>query len=139
MSALDHIPNPEAEIARLRRIIVDREEEIERLTQKLQANQQLTFLPPRSWRLTETERLSLQTLCAVAVASRSRLFEATRATGRGWRKHDVDPKVVDVYICRLRRKLQPLGFEIHTAIGCGWSIDAEQRLQLVAMCNGADR
>lgn len=36
-------------------------------------------------------------------------------------------KIIDVYICRIRKKIKPLGLEIHTIWGEGYFIPREQR------------
>lgn len=45
-------------------------------------------------------------------------------------KEQAEPKIVDVFVCRMRRKLEPFGIEIHTRWGEGWFLPDTQRQQL---------
>lgn len=42
-------------------------------------------------------------------------------------------KIVDVFVCKLRRKLKPAGIEIATMWGTGYAIDAENRARAQAL------
>ncbi|QYJ00776.1 winged helix-turn-helix domain-containing protein [Thalassovita mediterranea] len=43
---------------------------------------------------------------------------------------DTEPKIVDVFICKARKKLAPFGVHIHTLWGTGYYLDAETRQAL---------
>lgn len=50
---------------------------------------------------------------------------------RDFGKDEAEPKIVDVFICKLRRKLLPHGIKIKTMWGQGYFIDAETKRRLV--------
>lgn len=41
-----------------------------------------------------------------------------------------DPKIADVYICKIRKKLEPYEIEIKTAWGTGWFMEPYHRFKL---------
>jgi hypothetical protein len=79
-----------------------------------------------------------------------RVIEAQRAsrTSRPDSTEETDPKMVDVVICNLRKKLKPYGLRIETLWGHGYYIDAagrkaalslvEQEVQVRNDANAAD-
>jgi hypothetical protein len=64
-----------------------------------------------------------------------RVIEAQRAsrTSRPDSTEETDPKMVDVVICNLRKKLKPYGLTIQTLWGHGYYIDAEGRKSALAL------
>jgi hypothetical protein len=64
-----------------------------------------------------------------------RVIEAQRAsrTSRPDSTEETDPKMVDVVICNLRKKLKPYGLTIQTLWGHGYYIDAEGRKAALAL------
>lgn len=64
-----------------------------------------------------------------------RVIEAQRAsrTSRPDSTEETDPKMVDVVICNLRKKLKPYGLTIQTLWGHGYFIDAEGRKAALAL------
>lgn len=50
-------------------------------------------------------------------------------------KVETEPKIVDVVICKLRKKLEPLGLKIETVWSCGYFMSAEHRKKALAMLN----
>lgn len=53
-----------------------------------------------------------------------------------------EDRIIDVYICRMRRKLEPFGINIVTVTRRGWSLPADERAKVYRMLGGenaADR
>ena len=48
-----------------------------------------------------------------------------------------DMKIIDVFICKARAKLTPLGIELTTVWGRGYTMDAANRLKLTALVERA--
>src|SRR5579883_1983194 len=84
---------------------------------------------PRSWRLTPTE-----TQIAIALAR----------SNNGLRKcalHEIinpetEAKIVDVFVCKVRKKLAPHGITIETIWGDGFRMPCESRLAVMAAMEG---
>jgi two-component system cell cycle response regulator CtrA len=45
-------------------------------------------------------------------------------------EQDIDPKIIDVFMVRIRRALRPLGIEIDTQWGDGWRMARDHRIKL---------
>lgn len=96
----------------------------------------LTRLPPdAAWpeglRLTAAESAVLEMLVARGFATRATLLIASRRHGSTKDGEDVEPKVVDVFICKLRRKLRPYNVGIRTHWGRGYELLPEDRARLL--------
>jgi hypothetical protein len=50
-------------------------------------------------------------------------------------KVETEPKIVDVVICKLRKKLEPLGLRIETVWSCGYFMSDEHRKTAMTMLN----
>jgi hypothetical protein len=63
-----------------------------------------------------------------------RVIEAQRATraNRPNNPEETDPKMVDVVICNLRKKLKPFGLTINTLWGRGYYLDPKDRQSVLA-------
>lgn len=59
------------------------------------------------------------------------IIESRRAPG----KEETDPKMVDVVICHLRKRLKPFNLKINTLWACGYYIEPVQRKQILEMVN----
>lgn len=72
--------------------------------------------------LTGTERRVMRMLLdsGARVLRKERMFRELY-----WLEHDSEPemKIVDVFVCKLRKKLKPLGLTIRTHWGVGWSLE----------------
>jgi len=64
-----------------------------------------------------------------------RVIESQRAqrASRLDDNEETDPKMVDVVICHLRKKLKPFGLIIHTLWGYGYYLDAAGRQQVLSV------
>lgn len=74
---------------------------------------------PLFLKLTKQEARVFGMLCKRDVMSRAGAMTAFYAHVWG-READVDPKIVDVIICKLRKKLDPYSIEIETIHGVGY-------------------
>lgn len=78
-----------------------------------------TTLLPREFRLTESEARLLGVLMQRADANRDVIMAALY---RDIHKDEPDPKIVDIFICNIRKKLKPFGIEILTRWGQGYEM-----------------
>lgn len=77
---------------------------------------------PCEWRLTSSEAVFLSSLYAAkGMMSRERLM--TAVYGAGW---ELDPKILDVMVCRIRRKV-PFAADVRTHRGQGFALGSEAR------------
>ena len=86
---------------------------------------------PFRLRLTGREAKLLSALMSGVLQSKEQLLAKMYAD----RFIDDEPeiKIVDVYVCKLRKKLSPLGLKIKTAYGQGYFLPPETRQALRAM------
>jgi two-component system cell cycle response regulator CtrA len=85
------------------------------------------FLAPLEWGLTPQENRFLGALAARPLATRE-LIMAALYHHRG--ADEAAMKVIDVFACKLRKKLKPHDIEIHTVWGQGYRLDAPTRTRL---------
>lgn len=135
----DEAPGPRdtlhREIAKLRERIDELEEENRQLKQRSVPD----AVFPMRWRLTEREDTFLRVLLAApGVSSRETLLDAA------YNQNADTPelKIVDVFICKLRKKLAPDGIAITTVWGRGFWLEppgkALVRQAVEATANGID-
>lgn len=79
---------------------------------------------PQEWGLTNS-------LAVIARLLASRDFVTKSAVYNELYAHRIDnapmDKILDVFVCRLRRKLEPFGVTIITRWGYGWYVEGESR------------
>lgn len=82
---------------------------------------------PPEWGLTKTEGRALNALhrARSGFISREQLLVSLYGL-----EPDVEPKIIDVYVCKLRRKLAGTGIEIRTSWGAGFGLTPEGVLAL---------
>jgi len=112
--------HPEARIALLERENDELREHVRRLEDALIG----TFETPFEWGLTAAERIVFGVLVNREVASKDAMMAALY---RSMGKDEPDPKIVDVFVCKLRRKVKPYGITIRTHWGTGWQLDDTTR------------
>lgn len=121
-----------AEIAKLR----DRLEYVEEENRQLREALEPSVALPVEWRLTKTEARALLALHRVrqGYMSRERLLVALYGL-----EVDVEPKMVDVLVCKIRKKLRAAGtaVTIRTFHGDGFGLTREGRDALSAILSGA--
>jgi hypothetical protein len=64
-----------------------------------------------------------------------KMLHAVIESRRPHPKVETEPKIVDVVICKLRKKLEPLGLRIETVWSCGYFMSEEHRKTALAMLN----
>lgn len=110
----------------------DKVSELEERVAQLEAMELGTgWQPPVDLCLTPAEATLLGALVARERCSKEILLEASRTSGLGYRRDEVEPKIVDVFICKLRRKLDPFGIQVRTLWGHGYAIDVADRDRLL--------
>jgi DNA-binding response OmpR family regulator len=77
--------------------------------------------------LTASERTVLGVLMQRERATKDHVMSALY---RDLARDEAEPKIVDVFICKLRRKLKPYGIEIGTLWGQGYFLDAENKKKI---------
>lgn len=82
---------------------------------------------PWEWGLTPSERRVLGVLIARDLATKPAVLAALY-TGLG--RDEAEERIVDVFICKIRRKLTPFGVGIVTHWGQGFELDREWRQRL---------
>jgi len=82
------------------------------------------FLPPLEFGLTQQEARVFGVLLHRELATKEALMAALY---RDEARDEPDPKILDVYIHKLRKKLQPYGIAIETVWGQGWRVSGEHR------------
>ncbi|MFC3074945.1 helix-turn-helix domain-containing protein [Shinella pollutisoli] len=72
-----------------------------------------------AWQLTSSEARVFACLATRAKATKEMILQALYSD----RPDDApEPKIVDVFVCKLRKKLKPFGIEITTVWGQGYSL-----------------
>ncbi|WP_026784230.1 helix-turn-helix domain-containing protein [Pleomorphomonas koreensis] len=84
----------------------------------------LEFMPPVEWRLTPSEARVFGALCTRELMTRD---VAMAVLYRDLAKEEAYEKIVDVYICKMRKKLRPFGIEILNRWGVGYELTPESR------------
>ena len=84
------------------------------------------YSAPREWMLTALEERIVGLLVKSESCSKDMLFNGLY----GDRLDQPDPKIVDVFICKIRKKLAPFEIEIETLWGRGYRLSDRSRAQL---------
>jgi two-component system cell cycle response regulator CtrA len=97
-------------------------DEIETLREKVKQLEALLapeYRPPLEWCLTESEARVFAALLARDVATKEQIMHALYAE-----RIDREPemKILDVLVCKMRKKLAPHGINIVTVWGIGYSL-----------------
>lgn len=104
------------------------EEDNERLRERVQTLEDALgitpFLTPVEWRLTGSETRLFGHLLARDVATKASIMSALYEPGVN---DEPEIKIVDVFVCKLRKKLAPFGIEIATLWGMGYRMTAEAK------------
>ncbi|MDF2809344.1 MAG: winged helix family transcriptional regulator [Microvirga sp.] len=89
-------------------------------------------LVPIEWRLTRSEACVFGVLLRREIATKDAVMAALY---RSTAKDEAELKIVDVFICKMRKKLRPFGITIITRWGTGYSL--EDRTALAARLGAA--
>ena len=120
------------ESARIKALEAENERLCQRVEQLESSMGLVGFIPPVEWRLTSSEARVVGVLLKREVATKDAIMAALyRADARD----EAEVKIVDVFICKIRKKLKPLGIQITTRWGQGYCI--EGRAELAARIGGA--
>lgn len=82
------------------------------------------FALPIEWRLTGQEVIVMGVLLARELATKQAIMTALYS---GRIDDGAEEKMVDVFICKIRKKLKPFGVAIETVWGRGYQVSAEIR------------
>lgn len=85
---------------------------------------------PVEFRLTPSEARILGCLMNRRLVTKDAIMAALYRDGG---KDEAEPKICDVFIHKVRRKLKPFGIDIVTVWGTGWSLTDEGRARLNSM------
>jgi two-component system, cell cycle response regulator CtrA len=85
---------------------------------------------PLEWGLTRAEAQTVGALISREQCTKQALMLAT--TTAVIVDDDREVKIVDVFVCKLRKKLEPFGWRIETVWGRGYAIPADQRAAIAA-------
>lgn len=104
--------------------LLDRQhQEIETLRERIRQLEQVlvpdTINVPVEWRLTSSEARLFAFLTTRDVASKSAIMQALYSDRPD---EDPEPKIIDVFVCKLRAKVKPFGVNIETVWGRGYSL-----------------
>lgn len=88
-----------------------------------------TRLLPREWKLTPSEENFIGVLINREVGTYEALL-TTLYLAKG--RPEASQNILHVFVCRVRKKLEPYGIEIRTIWGRGWALSPESRASLRA-------
>lgn len=106
------------------------EEEGERLREiiaRLERALGMEFIAPVEWRLTGSESRLIGALIAREILTKD---AGMAALYRDFGKDEPDPKIFDVFVCKIRKKLRLFGIEIATLWGVGYRLTPQSRAEL---------
>ncbi len=83
---------------------------------------------PVEWALTQQEARVFGVLVNRELATKDAVMAALYSDRPG-EEGEVEPKIVDVFVCKIRKKLKPFGLTIQTVWGQGYALDAATRSQ----------
>jgi len=82
--------------------------------------------PAIEWGLTAQETRVFGVLVNREVATKDAIMAGLYSDKAG-SEGEVEPKIVDVFVCKIRKKLKPFGVEIRTVWGQGYTLDPDTR------------
>ena len=110
-----------------------RAEELGARVAELEAQIGLALQPPTVFDLTRKETAIL----GVLLANRHPRRETFMCALYGDRPNPPHDKIIDVFVCKLRRKLAPLGIKIDTRFGEGFEIPEESKARARRLMDAA--
>lgn len=111
--------------------------EVDRLqgrVEDLEAAMGMNFVTPLGWGLTGAEMRIFGVLLAREMATKDALMAALY---RDLGKDEAQVKIVDVLVCKMRKKLVPLGIVIETIWGQGYRLTPAAKAQVQALMSPA--
>lgn len=92
---------------------------------------------PLVFGLTPSESRILSVLMQRIMATKEQLLIAVTSDVTGNKQPEI--KIVDVYICKMRKKLEPFGIVIETVWGRGYNLDADNRSKVSEYLDASSR
>ncbi len=92
---------------------------------------------PLIFGLTGSESKALNLLIERDMASRAQLMDALMH-GRGG-DEEPEQRIIDVYICKIRKKLKPFGVEVTSVWGRGYLLSSQDKAKVAAYLNSVSR
>ncbi len=86
------------------------------------------FLAPRIFRLTRSERIVLHVIMTKPIATKEMIYAYIYGPDS-----PVHQKILDVFLCKIRRKLMPFQVRIETSWGRGFFMTPETKAQVRRM------
>lgn len=118
--------------ARVDALEIDNERLRDRIEQ-LEGAMGMRFLTPVEWRLTGSETRVFGVLMAREFATKDAIMAALyRSDGA---RDEAEIKIVDVFICKARKKLREFGVKVETRWGEGYYLTPTTKDQVRAMLN----
>ena len=102
----------------------------------LENEESLKVACARHFRATRLEAAILAVLLKRSEVTKAQLHLVIEQTRPNENRDETDPKMVDVVICHLRKKLKPFAIEIKTIWGVGYLVPAPDRDKAVAVLTG---
>lgn len=109
--------------ARLEAVELDNERLREQIA-RLEAAMGLGFIAPLEWNLTQAEARVMGALTTRDLLTKD---AAMAVLYRDFGREEPEIKIVDVFICKIRKKVAPFGIRIETMWGQGYYLTAEHR------------
>lgn len=103
----------------------------------LETDEALQLACCRYFRATRLEAAILATLLKRSEVTKGQLHLVIEQNRPSDNREETDPKMVDVVICHLRKKLKPFGLVIKTIWGVGYLITASDRERAAAILKEA--
>lgn len=97
----------------------------------LEAAMGMGFLPPIEWGLTSSEARVFGALLERELVT---IDVAMAVLYRDNAAEEAEEKILDVFICKIRKKLKPFGIEILTRWGVGYQLSGETKKAVRTMC-----
>lgn len=79
---------------------------------------------PFEWGLTHQETTVFGVLVNRTLATKEAIMTALY---RSMGKDEAEPKIVDVFVCKMRKKLKPFGIQVRTVWGQGYALGDADR------------
>lgn len=99
----------------------------------LEQDETLRFMCSRLFKVTRLQAAILATLLKRAEVTKAQLHIVIEQNRPSANRDETDPKMVDVLICHLRKKLKPHGVAIETVWGIGYLISPTERDKAVRL------
>uniref|UniRef100_UPI00333BC414 helix-turn-helix domain-containing protein n=1 Tax=Mesorhizobium sp. M0050 TaxID=2956861 RepID=UPI00333BC414 len=114
-------------------LVIRQQQELDMLRERIRQLEDALVPPsisvPLEWLLTSSEARLFAFLTTRQIASKAAIMQAIYSAGAD---DEPEPKIVDVFVCKIRKKLKPFGVQIETVWGQGYSLRDRNAHQRVA-------